>query len=418
MPDEPQPPTLNPGIFYQQFLRFEQNIRANSKERFTSFKQGFAAQWEDYKPRLRDEALSFLKADEWRASDVQKHGILENLIASIEIRTTGRKYWNNLVRWENKWGHEHRSHHVILDAKKSRSLRRTLQQWCFNFFRNGTADIEAFESLRAVVGDRYDLLAYLFFLKDSNRFMPIATTTFDQAFQLLGINFRTARKCSWENYVLYTEILTQIQKALREIAELEDVRLIDAHSFCWMLVRLPVPSAPSNPVIPKITPFGDAEPGAPYNFSGNKEPGITTTAEDFAFQDERRRSTGRLAEGIALDAERKRLRHAGRSDLALRVRDVSEETWRHYDILSFETDGTERHIEVKAARRSGAGVQFYISEYEMRESEERSAQHYFYLVFGCRTKTPKLKYLRANQVTRPSLTAVNYIASLTGQSQP
>lgn len=78
-------------------------------------------------------------------------------------------------------------------------------------------------------------LAYLFFLKDMRRFMPIRPTIFDRAFKVLGIDLVTARKCSWENYQRFNAALREVRSALALAADLTRVRLIDAHSFCWML---------------------------------------------------------------------------------------------------------------------------------------------------------------------------------------
>ncbi|MBI1849632.1 MAG: hypothetical protein HYR85_04755 [Planctomycetes bacterium] len=101
-----------------------------------------------------------------------------------------------------------------------------------------------------MAGDRYDLVAYLFFLKDWNRFMPIAPTTFDEAFRLLEIGVVTSHQCSWENYAQYNAALLEVQRALRDEDGASDARLIDAHSFCWIRVRRELPESEPPPVIP------------------------------------------------------------------------------------------------------------------------------------------------------------------------
>ncbi len=85
---------------------------------------------------------------------------------------------------------------------------------------------------------KYPLLGYLYFLKDMDRFMPIRSRTFDRAFRDLGIDLITARNCSWENYQRYNSALGTVQRALAALDGLATVRLIDAHSFCWMLEKL------------------------------------------------------------------------------------------------------------------------------------------------------------------------------------
>jgi len=63
--------------------------------------------------------------------------------------------------------------------------------------------------------------------------MPIAPTYFDKAFEMLGASFVTSKKCSWENYSTYNDLLLETKDLLS--GKLPDVSLLDAHSFAWML---------------------------------------------------------------------------------------------------------------------------------------------------------------------------------------
>jgi hypothetical protein len=85
----------------------------------------------------------------------------------------------------------------------------------------------------------------LFFLKDWDRFVPISPKTFDRAFELLGIDLTTSKHCSWQNYTQFNDAIRSIQDALKDVTGLGEIRMIDAHSFCWMLVRLPQDKADS-----------------------------------------------------------------------------------------------------------------------------------------------------------------------------
>ena len=70
---------------------------------------------------------------------------------------------------------------------------------------------------------------------------------------------------------------------------------------------------------------------------------------DAAGRDDRNRKLGRAGEKRVLDHESASLLAAGRSDLARKIRWVSEEAGNGlgYDVLSFEPNGAERMIEVK-----------------------------------------------------------------------
>src|SRR5207253_2022926 len=102
----------------------------------------------------------------------------------------------------------------------------------------GADEGATFDRLRDLTGGKYPLLAYVFFLKDMVRFMPIQPTGFDRAFRALSINFSTLRQCSWENYATYNETLTALGPLIETSAGLKNVRLIDAHSFCWIFSTL------------------------------------------------------------------------------------------------------------------------------------------------------------------------------------
>ncbi len=74
----------------------------------------------------------------------------------------------------------------------------------------------------------------MFFLKDKSRYLPIAPTYFDRAFEYLGVKFTTSKKCSSENYNSFIYLLSQLKQLLAEKLECE-VSLIDAHSFAWII---------------------------------------------------------------------------------------------------------------------------------------------------------------------------------------
>jgi hypothetical protein len=76
---------LDRDLFRLQFERFEERVRGASGRRFTSFKEGIAAEWEGYKENLRQKALGRLKVNSMSEAQVGDGTILERLIACIEI---------------------------------------------------------------------------------------------------------------------------------------------------------------------------------------------------------------------------------------------------------------------------------------------------------------------------------------------
>ena len=94
----------------------------------------------------------------------------------------------------------------------------------------------SFEYAKAVFGGHYDLLACLFFIKDENRFLPVRSSNFDKRFRILNIDFKTSRRCSWENYTSYIEIIRTIRNEMsKKMVLANELRLLDAHSFVWII---------------------------------------------------------------------------------------------------------------------------------------------------------------------------------------
>ena len=230
---------LSPDRFRSQFSRFQRLIAANDKgNAFTDFHEGVAGVWEGYKPRLRDHALLVLAVDGWSESSVGSGAILQRTIDAIEIHDNRTNLTNNLVFWQNRFGHANRDHRALLEAVSSAKIRRDLDHLLFGLYRGAADEGTTFDRLSDLTSAKYPLLAYLYFLKDMDRFMPIQPTTFDRAFRSLGIELVTLRNCSWKNYQQYIGALSEVREALAKINGLSKVRLIDAHSFCWMLERL------------------------------------------------------------------------------------------------------------------------------------------------------------------------------------
>jgi len=229
---------INPKAFHEAFSRFQELVLAKSGHPFRDFDEGLAAVWENYKPRLRDHAQNLLKTETWSEGEIGTGAILNRTIEAIEIQDSRLNLTNNLVFWQNRFGHANRDHRVLLEAISVPKQQTEIEGLLFGLFRGGADVGTTFDSLSELTGGKYPLLAYLFFLKDMERFMPIQPTGFDRTFRALGIDFTTLRKCSWENYVSYNATLDSLRPLIADAAELKSVRLVDAHSFCWIFSSL------------------------------------------------------------------------------------------------------------------------------------------------------------------------------------
>jgi hypothetical protein len=405
---------LDRALFKQQFANFDARVAYHSEgnEHFASFRDGFPDQLESYKGQLRTVARDRLGFDQWRPSDIGSGRILRRVIDAIEIKGGPDNPRNNLVAWQVRYGPERQPHRVLLDAVGGgRSTKTAIERWFFNFFCHKSVPDGAFDTFVDLVGGKYDLIAYIFFLKDADQFMPIATTTFDAAFKALGIPLQTARNCSWENYLQYNDALTQIQTSLRDIQGVRNARLIDAHSFCWILVRdeLDIPDFVEPPVPMPVLLNGMGP--SPVEAAGANAIMPTILPDDyFSLREASQRRLGEAAEKVALASEVKRLRAAKRNDLAEKVRSVSSQPALGYDIKSFEADGTDRYIEVKAARYLKDRFQFFVTKNELAQSQKLS-NYYFYLVTDSGSKRQAVNMVAAKKVLADCFVPQVYLAS-------
>ncbi|WP_199559132.1 hypothetical protein [Nioella nitratireducens] len=228
---------LRPEHFATSFVRFQSLITAYDQP-FTRFDEGLIAAWESYKPRVRDVALDRLKADDWTPDQIGSGEIVAKVIDAIEIQATHGDLTNNMVFWQNRFGHANRDHRALIEAATTGAGVASLERLLFDLYRGDRQEDEVFEELSEAAGAKYPLMAYLFFLKDMDRFMPIQPTGFDRVFAEIGLEFRTLRNCSWPNYEEFNDILNGLRQPIADETGLDHVRLVDAHSLLWMFSTL------------------------------------------------------------------------------------------------------------------------------------------------------------------------------------
>mgnify|MGYP001225466958 FL=1 len=110
-----------------------------------------------------------------------------------------------------------------------------------------------------------------------------------------------------------------------------------------------------------------------------------------------RKIIGDRGEKIVLELEIKRLKDAGRNDLAERVLHIADtDDSKGFDILSFDDDGTERKIEVKSTSMDSFYKGFFLSVNELEKSKILD-NYYLYLVSSAMTNKPLI-----NQIPKPA----------------
>lgn len=214
------------NVFYDRFKTF---LYESTKIEFTSFSHTLLEKQEDYKYDCYRNGREKLNFHSWRIDDIGTGKILNSVIESIEIEG------NNLVNTHDRFGPGTKDQQSLCDAKKNAKEQQEYEQIFFDLYKSNISDEESLSRLVKHVGKKYALIAYVLFLKNNRKYMPIAPDHFDRIFVMLSIHFKTSGKCSWENYVEYNSIINRIREYLEHCLVDEEVRLLDAHSFLWII---------------------------------------------------------------------------------------------------------------------------------------------------------------------------------------
>ena len=143
------------------------------------------------------------------------------------------------------------------------------------------------------------------------------------------------------------------------------------------------PNFPSNPIGSEIAlnilPFVAPNPRI-NNPNNNSKP-------DYEKINRINKKLGDRGEKVVLDFEKERLKNTIYKDQVERVSLKSDSLG--YDILSFEEDGTERYIEVKATRSKVGDANFFLTINELKTAQEKE-NYFIYMVYDILSKEPKI----------------------------
>lgn len=394
-PVSPSAPSISMIRFQAELENLKEHLLEFDGVPFESFIGGKLEIWEGYKDYVFNEARARLQWSAWKTKEVGTGAILDRVIHAIEI-DDGKKKRNNLLQWK-KYG----VHRILSEVRNDRRCFQ-LESLLFDFYTGELEPEEAFDSLVAELGKKYPLIAYLFFIRDCSRFLPIAPETFDSLFERLGVNLKTNGRCGWDNYAAFLSVIGEVRQLL-EIDGIKGVRLLDAHSFCWLLASL----EPAAETSVRIATIEEVE-SLPGMSAGKPLPHIDWEALHRA-----RALLGRRGEELALTSERDRLIRAGHPDLAERVNLVCDDHTKGYDLHSFETNGSDRLIEVKTMAEDGASIRFFTT-WRQLELAHSGANHFYYLVLGARSPKPRIAAIRAHNIPAESINPIVHEVVLEG----
>ena len=359
---------------------------------------GFLGREEDYKSAIAEETRKELNYIKWNKSWIGTGRIAE--CASKAITKAGNLVnKNQQVDFKNRLNPEHPKFH------------KDAEQALYDIYRNPKCpDYVAFEKAVEVFGKKYDTISFLFFVKDDTRFLPISPGNFDKSFELLDINYTTSYHCSWDNYRGFISIITEILSVMEEMIPMQGKpRLIDAHSFVWVIHEDKFKNWHTTPhqedrikqlINYDTTKRFDAEEREEIDadkssYTITLTPPVSPTPLvppkpkivqiDYEKLNKAKKLVGDLGEAIVLQYEYDRLVQSDRLDLAQRIEHTSkvQGDFLGYDVKSFMDDGSELLIEVKSTKRNHQSA-FYLSRNECNVGNgcfERGVKYRIYRLY-------------------------------------
>jgi hypothetical protein len=209
----------------QRFEDFKVFLKNVAGEEFKGFKHSrYFDNQENYKYAVYESAKDKLRSKFWKTEDIGSGKIVKEASEALETSVIHHfvQVQNNLI---NNWR--------LKDNFKKQVKNRELEQILFGFYKNKVKDEVSFSKLLDEE-QPYNLIAYLFFIKDCQKYLPISQERFDDIFLLLGVSdFRTRGNASWENYQTFLDLNKQVRDFL--LTKDKETTLLDAHSFLWIL---------------------------------------------------------------------------------------------------------------------------------------------------------------------------------------
>lgn len=375
--------TINKYLLAKKFRGWKKFVESKDNKNLSSFgTSDYLEREENYKRSLVEQAKEILDIKSWDQKDVGTGKIVERVINAIEIdiKLDGKKIKNNLV-FTSQYSYTNKPHQKLISAQKSGGTKE-IEMALFNFFTNVSSDPVSFEELIKIFGKKYPLISYLFFIKNRRKYLPISPTNFEKGFNQFNINVQFAQRCSWDNYMLYIDLVKQVKDFLSdELAE--TIELIDAHSFIWILTKQMNLTRKEN-----LFQYEVVTSSFDLTYVREESKDLIHRKEVDIYTEEDREEDNRAKKFIGdegeyhvMQYESKKLKKLGLIDLSKKIERVSKNSDSYgYDIKSYNKDGKEIKIEVKTTTSKAKQFTFYLSRHELKTAISLKNDYYLYCV--------------------------------------
>jgi hypothetical protein len=358
----------NPNILYnaiRKFVKFVDFMNGNEGKQTVHFMQGWLKSEEGYKRDIWKLANDILDWDKWDQSEIGTGRIAEKMLVAIDLKG------NNFVDWRNK----SKFKKILNDTSK----RNNAEQVLFDIYKKDDNE-KAFAKALKIFGGNYDLISFLFFVKDCEHFLPVKPEDFERAFANIGIEYKMVQKASWENYNGYLKNIELVEVQLRDCTDPDHIlSVLDAHSFVWIVGQKRFVEWSGNIPVPT------AEPKSVKEFCLRPTEyipvlkGNPITENHYIREQKRNKLIGDAGEEFVLRHERKKVLEYG-IDLVPERKSLTEGDGLGYDILSYDENGNEIFIEVKTTTGK-EDARFYITANELKKSDEVGDAYRLYRVY-------------------------------------
>jgi hypothetical protein len=185
--------------------------------------------------------------------------------------------------------------------------------------------------------------------------------------------------------------LPNYQELLKDVVEERLMAATALDKEIASLIISPPPSqVPVDDILSIRVPVPVPDRGARRSIYESPVASARMAKRNYLEMETRNSALGLAGEQLVLRYEQERLSREGQDGLASKIIHISaiESDSRGFDILSYETDGRERLIEVKTTR-FGALTPFFASRNEVDVSDRRNKDYQLYRVFKF-SEQPKL----------------------------
>ena len=170
---------------------------------------------EDYKRQVAERAAEALDCRSWSEDIIGSGFIADHAIKAVQ------KNLNLIGRFQ-----------VTVFADKIKEDLSVSERLLYDLYHDHKEE-ECFDRICKLIGRKYDLLGYLYFILDPAKFLPLRPTIFDTIFRKLDINLQLTDRCSWDNYQEFLGIVAKVRNVMKDYFKDDAIDLLDAHSFLW-----------------------------------------------------------------------------------------------------------------------------------------------------------------------------------------